>query len=379
MGFFDRYPYTNWHNVNLDWVLERVKEWGELVEANDQAFKDLQEANESFKEYVTNYIQNLDVQEEINNKLNEMLESGVLTEHFLPFISLDVSNWLNENITEPEGVVIDQSLTVEGACADSFTVGRNFDVVNTTIQNLPNNIFSDRAKNSLLELLRHIGVWDNELAQVYYNNLRNALTGNITDWDLEWNYTDGMPDVKGLELVNDGTGNSTAMTINGLLLTTASTSGNQLRIRYRLDTQRILYKRVIFESTFLINAYGESAMQDNTYGYGVRFYNGLGYNTDNIPRSHPGGQLVFKGRYILFRNSTPAWEILSGVSPLSTDTFYTVRIDLEYGYGATFYINGEIIKTIQWDNLTELINNPQIALTHGVIATIKDFKLKFYN
>ena len=61
MPFFDKYPYTNFHNVNLDWVLERVKDWGALVEQNNTAFHDLEEANESFKEYVTNYLQNLDV------------------------------------------------------------------------------------------------------------------------------------------------------------------------------------------------------------------------------------------------------------------------------------------------------------------------------
>ena len=123
MGFFDRYPYTNWHNVNLDWVLERVKEWGQMVEANDQAFKDLEEANASFKEYVTNYLQDLDVQEEINIKLDSMLSSGVLIEYMQPYISTGVSEWLEENITEPVGVVIDSSLTVAGAAADSKAVG----------------------------------------------------------------------------------------------------------------------------------------------------------------------------------------------------------------------------------------------------------------
>ena len=54
MGFFDRYPYTNWHNVNLDWVLERVKEWGEKVETNDQDFQNLQNAYNEFIAIVTN-------------------------------------------------------------------------------------------------------------------------------------------------------------------------------------------------------------------------------------------------------------------------------------------------------------------------------------
>lgn len=123
MGFFDGYPYTNWHNVNLDWVLERVKEWGELVEANNQAFQDLEAANESFKEYVTNYLQDLDVQAAIDDKLDRMFESGVLGEYLQPYVSPVVTTWLEENITEPTGVVIDSSLTVAGACADAKAVG----------------------------------------------------------------------------------------------------------------------------------------------------------------------------------------------------------------------------------------------------------------
>lgn len=123
MGFFDWYPYTNWHNINLDWVLERVKEWGELVIANDQAFRDLQEANEAFKEYVRNYLQDLDVQEEINIKLDNMLQSGQLTPYMQPFISAGVTEWLEDHITEPVGVVIDSSLTVAGAAADAKKTG----------------------------------------------------------------------------------------------------------------------------------------------------------------------------------------------------------------------------------------------------------------
>lgn len=122
MPFFDNYPYTNLHNVNLDWILQRVKEWGELVERNDQAFKDLQEANEAFKEYVTTYLQNLDVQEEINKKLDDLLESGELQEYIAPYITTDVGNWLSTHL-EPTTPPVDDTLSIRGAAADSKTVG----------------------------------------------------------------------------------------------------------------------------------------------------------------------------------------------------------------------------------------------------------------
>lgn len=123
MPFFDKYPYTNFHNVNLDWILERVKEWGALVEQNNTAFHDLEEANEDFKNYVTSYLENLDIQAQIDDKLDRMFESGVLGEYLQPYVSPVVTTWLDENITQPTGVVIDSSLTVAGACADAKATG----------------------------------------------------------------------------------------------------------------------------------------------------------------------------------------------------------------------------------------------------------------
>ena len=151
MPFFDKYPYTNFHNVNLDWVLERVKEWGKLVEQNNIAFQNLEQANEDFKSYVTSYLENLDVQAQIDDKLDRMFESGELTDYFQPYVSTTVTTWLDENITEPTGVVIDSSLTVAGACADAKAVGDRLTVVEN-ISTTDNQKLS-RITNSLGELL----------------------------------------------------------------------------------------------------------------------------------------------------------------------------------------------------------------------------------
>ena len=157
MGFFDFFPYTNFHNVNLDWVLQRVKEWGELVEANNTAFQNLEEANASFKEYVTNYLQNLDVQAEIDDKLDRMFESGELTDYLEPYIASNVSQWLDENITEPTGVIIDSSLTVSGACADAKATG---DKIDEEIHNLSSQVFNG------LPAIEHTNLYDKHTGQL---------------------------------------------------------------------------------------------------------------------------------------------------------------------------------------------------------------------
>lgn len=149
--FFDHYPYTNFHNVNLDWVLQAVKAWGTMVEQNNQNFINLDNTMREFRsaletdwtnfqntvnqEYadwasdirtqwvtfwneVRNYLRDLDVSEEINAKLEDMLTSGELSPYFVPYIE----NWLEENIT-PTTPVIDASLSISGAGADAKVTG----------------------------------------------------------------------------------------------------------------------------------------------------------------------------------------------------------------------------------------------------------------
>lgn len=73
MGFINKYPYTDFHELNLDWFLEEFKKVTDKV-------TDLDTTVQQFTEFVTNYFDNLDVQQEINNKLNEMMLSGELGE-----------------------------------------------------------------------------------------------------------------------------------------------------------------------------------------------------------------------------------------------------------------------------------------------------------
>lgn len=79
---FSNFPYTDFHNLNLDWVLlttkdlntkwdSYYKEWYEWQTTTQKKFDDLYN-------YVNNYFDNLDVQDEINKKLDEMSADGTL-------------------------------------------------------------------------------------------------------------------------------------------------------------------------------------------------------------------------------------------------------------------------------------------------------------
>ena len=58
------------------------------VNENGKAVEELQALYTELNSYVTNYFNNLDVQDEINNKLDEMAEDGTLTEIIAEYVKL---------------------------------------------------------------------------------------------------------------------------------------------------------------------------------------------------------------------------------------------------------------------------------------------------
>lgn len=90
----------------------------------------LHEAYVKLQGYVNNYFSTLDVQKEINNKLDELVENGTLTQLITPIVDnktkIYVNNWLNNNITNPTNPPLDKSLLLENSAANSKTVGDFF-------------------------------------------------------------------------------------------------------------------------------------------------------------------------------------------------------------------------------------------------------------
>lgn len=83
---FEQFPYSNFHDLNLDWIISEVKKAIEGFKALSDKTDDFETTLNNALEYINNYFKNLDVQEEINNKLEEMKENGELADIIAAFL-----------------------------------------------------------------------------------------------------------------------------------------------------------------------------------------------------------------------------------------------------------------------------------------------------
>jgi len=129
---FNNFPYADMQDLNIDWLLRKMKETDERSLEAVATANSAKEAAETLTNFVNNYFDNLDVQEEINNKINEMAGSGELAELMRPvvreLIPNEVSSWLSENVT-PTTPPVDASLSISGAAADAKVTGDRLEEV----------------------------------------------------------------------------------------------------------------------------------------------------------------------------------------------------------------------------------------------------------
>ena len=99
---FNEYPYTDFHELNADWILKEMKNLIEAWSRTEAAWNALREDNTKFKQgidatvaslqnFVNNYFDNLDVQNEINNKLTAMASDGTLSQLIAPYVQAQSS------------------------------------------------------------------------------------------------------------------------------------------------------------------------------------------------------------------------------------------------------------------------------------------------
>lgn len=143
---------------------DALTEWQLLCKIGKEINKIINSTNilgtqvESLTDYVTNYFDNLDVQEEINNKLNEMVESGELQEiigEFLKLKSLLCFNNVNEmqsSVNLIEGSFV-QTLGYNSKNDGGSSVYKIRKITNTDIVDYASIIPINNENNLIAELI----------------------------------------------------------------------------------------------------------------------------------------------------------------------------------------------------------------------------------
>lgn len=110
---------------NVDSLKEAYTEFQNyLLNEFDTFNGDITNKFKTLENFVNTYFEELDVTQEVSDKLDEMAASGALSNLLAPLIPNLVTSWLNEKVT-PVGsaVVVDSSLSVSGAAADAKETG----------------------------------------------------------------------------------------------------------------------------------------------------------------------------------------------------------------------------------------------------------------
>lgn len=128
---FHKYPYTDFNEYNLDWVIERVKQLtADWLETAEQWTNTEEEWNTLYN-YVHDYFDNLDVTQEVGQIINDYRLDGTLSTICQPIVDHwvetnvpnQINEWLDTNITQETGYVLDRSLTLSNAAAPADLVG----------------------------------------------------------------------------------------------------------------------------------------------------------------------------------------------------------------------------------------------------------------
>lgn len=122
MGIFQQFPYTNFHEFNLDEIIKILREMQDEWTATKAEWA-------SYKAFIDHYFENLDVSDEVLRAMRIFAEDGTLNDIIDPTIATETAAWLADHITQPTTPAIDTSLTVAGAAADAEAAGIAIDKV----------------------------------------------------------------------------------------------------------------------------------------------------------------------------------------------------------------------------------------------------------
>lgn len=114
--------------------------YGQLQNFTNVSITDLRSDYQNLINYVNGYFASVNVQQEINNKLDAMALDGSLSALLAPFIPSLVSAWLAEHIT-PTTPAVDDTLSIAGAAADAKATGDRINALDTDLTGIDEQLY----------------------------------------------------------------------------------------------------------------------------------------------------------------------------------------------------------------------------------------------
>lgn len=91
MGIFRQFPYSNFHDMNMDQIIEickqLVEEWAQYQADWESYRTDMDAAFNDLKNYVINYFNNLDLDDAISDKIDSLVADGTMSRLLEPMFT----------------------------------------------------------------------------------------------------------------------------------------------------------------------------------------------------------------------------------------------------------------------------------------------------
>lgn len=195
----NRYPYTDFHELNLDWIITKIKE---VVEENKQVLKELEDVRE-IENYVKNYLENLDLYPLISDKIDSLINDGSFADIVQKAVqenhNVNLSMFLNiphnsKKLTEPDA---QKAYWAQGSCVCSRGTFVGYSTDNQgfcTIERYNNNTKEIDLSRDLTEITHPNGMcYVEETDSLYVMDSEHQILMILSGSDLTTKSTNPIP------------------------------------------------------------------------------------------------------------------------------------------------------------------------------------------